>query len=542
MEGPSGACTDTVQSCNTEPCQEVCEPGSCPSGCGFGGDPAYPDGCGGTLNCPATEPCCEPVGCPTECDFGGDPAYPDGCGGTLDCPATDPCSEPDPTCAAVGEHCSDDIPCCSSDNYCAGEGICKDRPDDQCKDVGGPCGSANECCPGLICDLQGGSENGKCSAPCVLEGCPTECGFAGDTSYPDGCGGTLDCPPTEPCCEPDYTCPTECDYIGGFIDNGCGEDVYCEPTEPCCIPDYTCPTECGFQGGMIDNGCGEDEYCEPTEPCPVDCEGYWNECVGECGTGTRTYYVTQEAMYGGAECEYPDGYTEDCDLDPCPIDCEGEWSECEGECGTTGVRTFTVTVEAQFGGQECEFDVGETEDCETDPCPEDCEGEWSECEGECGSTGVQVFTITKQAVAGGAECDFDDGEERECETDPCPIDCEGEWGSCSGPCGTVGVQTYTILVEAEFGGEECEYQDGTTRECENEDCPPPPPPPPPPPDTPIVPVTGAGGPTEELLIIPVTGVDLGLQLAGFQKLFLYMGLMLFGVTMVLEGVTKKFNF
>jgi hypothetical protein len=55
----------------------------------------------------------------------------------------------------------------------------------------------------------------------------------------------------------------------------------------------------------------------------------------------------------------------------------------------------------------------------------------------------------------------------------------------------------------------------------------------------IIPVTGgAGGPTEPL-IIPVTGVDYNLPLAGLQKLFMYMGLMLFGVTMMLEGFDRR---
>jgi hypothetical protein len=41
------------------------------------------------------------------------------------------------------------------------------------------------------------------------------------------------------------------------------------------------------------------------------------------------------------------------------------------------------------------------------------------------------------------------------------------------------------------------------------------------------------------VIIPVTGVDLTFNLAGLQRLFTYMGLMLFGITMVLEGLDKK---
>jgi len=56
---------------------------------------------------------------------------------------------------------------------------------------------------------------------------------------------------------------------------------------------------------------------------------------------------------------------------------------------------------------------------------------------------------------------------------------------------------------------------------------------------PPIPVTGAGGPTDPLVIIPVTGVDLTLNLAGLQRLFTTMGFMLFGITMVLEGVDKR---
>ena len=43
------------------------------------------------------------------------------------------------------------------------------------------------------------------------------------------------------------------------------------------------------------------------------------------------------------------------------------------------------------------------------------------------------------------------------------------------------------------------------------------------------------------MIIPVTSLDLNLQLAGLQKLFMYMGLMLFGITMMLEGFDRRRN-
>jgi len=53
----------------------------------------------------------------------------------------------------------------------------------------------------------------------------------------------------------------------------------------------------------------------------------------------------------------------------------------------------------------------------------------------------------------------------------------------------------------------------------------------------VIPVTAAGGPTDPL-IIPVTGVDY-LPFAGLQTLSMNLGLMLFGVTMVLEGIDRK---
>ncbi|MCJ7519322.1 MAG: hypothetical protein MUO42_06585 [Anaerolineaceae bacterium] len=49
---------------------------------------------------------------------------------------------------------------------------------------------------------------------------------------------------------------------------------------------------------------------------------------------------------------------------------------------------------------------------------------------------------------------------------------------------------------------------------------------------------GVGGPVAPLLI-PVTGLDLNTPLAGLQTLFMVMGLMFFGVTLMLEGFERK---
>ena len=57
--------------------------------------------------------------------------------------------------------------------------------------------------------------------------------------------------------------------------------------------------------------------------------------------------------------------------------------------------------------------------------------------------------------------------------------------------------------------------------------------------TTLIPVTAAGGPTEELLLIPVTGVDYSSPLTTWQRLFFSASAMLFGLSLILEGVTRK---
>jgi len=67
----------------------------------------------------------------------------------------------------------------------------------------------------------------------------------------------------------------------------------------------------------------------------------------------------------------------------------------------------------------------------------------------------------------------------------------------------------------------------------------------------VIPVTAAGGPvaaiipvtaeTDETLIIPVTGVELGFDFTGLKHAFLFSGLLLFGVTLLLEGASRKYR-
>lgn len=408
-------------------------------------------------------------------------------------------------------------------------------------------------------------------------------------------GATRSC--TTEACPPEEPCPTVCGYPGGSVADGHGGLKTCPATDPCPVDcvlgDYgPCSAECG--GGtqtqiivvpaQYGGACNPDTRACNTDPCPIDCVGDWGLCEGECGIedGTQTFVITTPAQYGGQECEFADGATRLCATDPCPEDCVGAWGECVGECGTeptTGIQTFTITKPAAFGGAECEFADGATQDCPIDPCPIDCEwGEWSVCEptkGECGA-GTQTREIAIAAAWGGAECEG--VTEQECYAGDCPSqlvldphcvtghlgNARLEW-SFSNPSskevpvswsldgntgsGVIGPHA-TIVVGHTTDGPAYHsltvyWPGGSDSTSSSYDC-----------DGGgdgggttatggpggIIPVTGgAGGPTEELLIIPVTGVDLGAELAGFQKLFLYMGLMMFGVTMVLEGVSKKYR-
>ncbi|KAL5253104.1 hypothetical protein ACHWQZ_G015763 [Mnemiopsis leidyi] len=106
----------------------------------------------------------------------------------------------------------------------------------------------------------------------------------------------------------------------------------------------------------------------------------------------------------------------------------GDWSECSAECGGgTQTRSRTCTNPAPAnGGADCEGDSSETRECNNQGCPVDGGysdfGDWSECSAECGGgTQTRSRTCTNPAPAnGGADCEGDSSETRECNTHRCP--------------------------------------------------------------------------------------------------------------------------
>eukprot|EP00929_Paragymnodinium_shiwhaense_P048014 TRINITY_DN24344_c0_g1_i3.p1 TRINITY_DN24344_c0_g1~~TRINITY_DN24344_c0_g1_i3.p1 ORF type:complete len:1739 (+),score=304.31 TRINITY_DN24344_c0_g1_i3:62-5278(+) len=226
----------------------------------------------------------------------------------------------------------------------------------------------------------------------------------------------------------------------------------------------------------------ETRLCNVQE-CPVDCKGrwgQWTECSAPCGAGTqlRTFVVEIEGNNGGEPC--PDAEEDrPCNTQICSVDCEGHWtpfSECSATCGLgRHSSSYVITRYPEGGGKPCPAGKREKE-CKMRECPVDCEGTWgpwSTCPTTCGP-GQQLrdFQVSIQAQFGGDECPT--REDRECNLEVhCPVNCEGkwdEWTECSATCGG-GVQSRIFKVgkPAEYGGKQCPTHE--QRRCSDQSCP-----------------------------------------------------------------------
>ncbi len=231
----------------------------------------------------------------------------------------------------------------------------------------------------------------------------------------------------------------------------------------------------------------EKQACN-TQPCPVDCEvnkwSDWGPCSKPCGDGIKekTTTVKTQPKNGGKACP-PLTETQRCNTQPCPVDCEvNEWSNwgmCSKDCGGgTQNRTRTVKTQPQNGGKACPV-LTETQACNTQPCPIDCEinewSDWATCSKPCGGgTQERTRTVKTQPQNGGKACPVLT-EKQECNTQPCPVDCEvdkwTDWGTCSKTCGS-GTQnrTRTVKTQPQNGGKACPVLT-ETQACNTQPCP-----------------------------------------------------------------------
>jgi len=143
---------------------------------------------------------------------------------------------------------------------------------------------------------------------------------------------------------------------------------------------------------------------------------------------------------------------------PAPADPEhicgqwSDWSECSTECGG-GLESRTYTfLDGAKCGESCPHGNGDKQqrECNTDPCVVDCEGEWgaySACSATCGG-GVQsrMFTVSQEKLHGGQCCEHANGfmEDSACSQQQCEKNCAGhwdDWSECSnGGAGPKGME------------------------------------------------------------------------------------------------------
>ncbi|CAL1127820.1 unnamed protein product [Cladocopium goreaui] len=242
----------------------------------------------------------------------------------------------------------------------------------------------------------------------------------------------------------------------------------------------------------------EDGVCN-IQGCPVDCKwipwSEWSACSSSCGGGTRTQSRVVEIapQWGGLECETkndlggpPNEKTESCNEQPCPVDCQwSSWSKytlCSKTCDTgTMSRNRVKSPLETFGGRPCSGDSEESNFCNTQGCPRDCQWsewtEWTKCSKICGGGEIKRFRdIAIPRKNGGVSCDGPTEEKAECNSMECPVHCEWdawtEWSACPVTCdGAIRTHSRVKKQEERNGGLPCVGNNTEREGCNEDPCP-----------------------------------------------------------------------
>ena len=177
-------------------------------------------------------------------------------------------------------------------------------------------------------------------------------------------------------------------------------------------------------------------------------------------------------------CKAPLEVIEECNEQVCPMWTEwGEWTSCSLTCGGGQSRRFRQCVDSNTGEEAfCEGNDSEEKECNTDECPVyTIWAEWTECNVPCGG-GIKKH-IRECLVE--EKCEESETEAAEvCNDSPCPEWTPWtEWGQCTATCGggTSKRIRDCILVGLRNGnGTNFHGCDGDTWEmkaCNTENCP-----------------------------------------------------------------------
>eukprot|EP01043_Picozoa_sp_COSAG02_P000106 COSAG02_NODE_2_length_75708_cov_87.013953_9_plen_2901_part_00 len=180
---------------------------------------------------------------------------------------------------------------------------------------------------------------------------------------------------------PDYSTGSMCD-MEGYTTETPSSEISCNMATAQYVTIAPVVTVCEVEVNVpLHAGRVDTQPCNTETLCPIDCEGYWRSwslCSETCEGGTQTRYfeVTTPNQHGGL-CPETDAGTQEqeCNTQPCPIDCVGEWqdwSDCSLACGG-GVQTrgFTITQAAQFDGICTHEGVTQEQACNQIPCSPD---------------------------------------------------------------------------------------------------------------------------------------------------------------------------
>merc|ERR1711962_537042 len=158
-----------------------------------------------------------------------------------------------------------------------------------------------------------------------------------------------------------------------------------------CLKNRTRPVEVCIGGGDCPPEV-EVEECEGGSS-PVDGSWgawtAWTSCSATCDWGTRQRKRTcTPPQQGGQPCEGDATQTEDCRAKNCPVDGQwlewGSWSTCLGSCDSASRSRGRACTAPAFNGRPCRGDNLDTEECDLH-CPEWTEwAPWSSCSVSCG--------------------------------------------------------------------------------------------------------------------------------------------------------------
>lgn len=184
----------------------------------------------------------------------------------------------------------------------------------------------------------------------------------------------------------------------------------------------------------------------------------------------------------------------------------------------------SITVKRNLESNQCQ-DISNIQFWKTTDVPDqDCEFHYTDCDATCGF-GTQSLIIDKNPSGKGEACPVDATKtcgEAEPPIEACPTKCGYaggdkvhiggcEYDTCkaTGPCddGGGGGGGGGGGITAAGGGVAA-----------------------------VIPVTA-----EEMVVIPVTGVDLGFDFLALKQAFLFGGMLLFGASLLLEGASRKFR-